>query len=239
MTTEAENDERTGQMRTWSREEIRDALRLYAVTDRSWLRGRRFEKVLQEALSAGGITCVQLREKHAAHEEKEALAREAQALCAQAGIPFLIDDDVELALCIGADGVHIGQDDVPCAEARRALGDQAIIGVTAKTLEQACKAEAEGADYLGVGAVFPTSTKQDTWTIDHEMLRQICAAVSIPVVAIGGITADNARELAGSGIAGIAVVSAIFAQDDPAGAVKRLSKVAEALLGAAVRKRQR
>lgn len=216
-------------MRTWSREEIRDALRLYAVTDRSWLRGRRFEKVLQEALSAGGITCVQLREKHAAHEEKEALAREAQTLCAQAGIPLLIDDDVELALRIGVDGVHIGQDDVPCAEARRALGDQAIIGVTAKTLEQARKAEAEGADYLGVGAVFPTSTKQDTWTIDHEVLRQICAAVSIPVVAIGGITADNARELAGTGIAGIAVVSAIFAQDDLAGAVKRLSKVAEAL----------
>lgn len=229
MTTEAEKDERTGQMRTWSREEIRDALRLYAVTDRSWLRGRRFEKVLQEALSAGGITCVQLREKHAAHEEKEALAREAQTLCAQAGIPLLIDDDVELALRIGVDGVHIGQDDVPCAEARRALGDQAIIGVTAKTLEQARKAEAEGADYLGVGAVFPTSTKQDTWTIDHEVLRQICAAVSIPVVAIGGITADNARELAGTGIAGIAVVSAIFAQDDLAGAVKRLSKVAEAL----------
>lgn len=216
-------------MRTWSKEEIRDALRLYAVTDRSWLRGRSFREVLQEALSAGGITCVQLREKHVAPEEKEALAREAQALCAQAGIPFLIDDDVELALRIGADGVHIGQDDIPCAEARRALGDQAIIGVTAKTLEQARKAEAEGADYLGVGAVFPTSTKQDTWTIDHEVLRQICVAVSIPVVAIGGITADNARELAGTGIAGIAVVSAIFAQDDLAGAVKRLSKVAEAL----------
>lgn len=229
MTTEAETDGRTRQMRTWSREEIRDALKLYAITDRPWLRGRRFEKVLQEALSAGGITCVQLREKHAAPEEKEALAREAQALCAQAGIPLLIDDDVELALRIGVDGVHIGQDDVPCAEARRALGDQAIIGVTAKTLEQACKAEAEGADYLGVGAVFPTSTKQDTWMIDHEVLRQICAAVSIPVVAIGGITADNARELAGTGIAGIAVVSAIFAQDDLAGAVKRLSKVAEAL----------
>lgn len=216
-------------MRTWSKEEIRDALRLYAVTDRSWLGGRDFKEVLQEALSAGGITCVQLREKHAAPEEKETFAREAQALCAQAGIPFLIDDDVELALRIGADGVHIGQDDIPCAEARRALGDQAIIGVTAKTLEQARKAEAEGADYLGVGAVFPTSTKQDTWTIDHEVLRQICAAVSIPVVAIGGITADNARELAGTGIAGIVVVSAIFAQDDLAGAVTRLSKVAEAL----------
>lgn len=216
-------------MRTWNEEEIRDALRLYAVTDRSWLRGRSFKEVLQETLSAGGITCVQLREKHAASEEKETLAREAQALCAQAGIPFLIDDDVELALRIGADGVHIGQNDIPCAEARRALGDQAIIGVTAKTLEQARKAEAEGADYLGVGAVFPTSTKQDTWTIDHEVLRQICAAVSIPVVAIGGITVDNARELAGTGIAGIAVVSAIFAQADLAGAVERLSKVAEAL----------
>lgn len=216
-------------MRTWSKEEIRDALRLYAVTDRSWLYGRSFKEVLQEALSAGGITCVQLREKHAVPEEKEALAREAQTLCAQAGIPFLIDDDVELALRIGADGVHIGQDDIPCAEARRALGGRAIIGVTAKTLEQARKAEAKGADYLGVGAVFPTSTKQDTWTIDHEVLRQICAAVSIPVVAIGGITADNARELAGTGIAGIAVVSAIFAQDDLAGAVTRLSKVTEAL----------
>lgn len=199
------------------------------VTDRSWLYGRSFKEVLQEALSAGGITCVQLREKHAVPEEKDALAREAQTLCAQADIPFLIDDDVELALRIGADGVHIGQEDIPCAEARRALGDQAIIGVTAKTLEQARKAEAEGADYLGVGAVFPTSTKQDTWTIDHEVLRQICAAVSIPVVAIGGITADNACELAGTGIAGIAVVSAIFAQADLAGAVERLSKVAEAL----------
>lgn len=204
-------------------------MKLYAVTDRSWLYGRSFKEVLQEALSAGGITCVQLREKHAAPEEKDALAREAQTLCAQADIPFLIDDDVELALRIGADGVHIGQEDIPCAEARRALGDQAIIGVTAKTLEQARKAEAEGADYLGVGAVFPTSTKQDTWTIDHEVLRQICAAVSIPVVAIGGITADNACELAGTGIAGIAVVSAIFAQADLAGAVERLSKVAEAL----------
>ena len=201
-------------------------LLLYAVTDRYWLGERTLHDVVKESLD-GGVTFVQLREKHAAPEEKETLAREAQALCAQAGIPFLIDDDVELALRIGADGVHIGQNDIPCAEARRALGDQAIIGVTAKTLEQARKAEAEGADYLGVGAVFPT--KQDTWTIDHEVLRQICAAVSIPVVAIGGITVDNARELAGTGIAGIAVVSAIFAQADLAGAVERLSKVAEAL----------
>ena len=218
-------------MRAWSKEEIRSALKLYAVTDRSWLGARSFAEVLQEALSVGGITCVQLREKQAAPEEKEALAREAQALCAQDGIPFLIDDDVELAARIGADGVHIGQDDIPCAEARRALGDQAIIGVTAKTLEQARKAEADGADYLGVGAVFPTSTKQDTWTIDHEVLRQICDEVSIPVVAIGGITADNARELVGTGVAGIAVVSAIFASEDIPQAVTRLSQEANVLIG--------
>lgn len=216
-------------MRTWGREEIRDALRLYAVTDRSWLDGRSFKEVLQEVLSSDGITCVQLREKQVDPEEKERLACEAQTLCAQAGIPFLIDDDVELAVRIGADGVHIGQDDISCAHARRLLGDQAIIGVTAKTLDQACKAQADGADYLGVGAVFPTSTKQDTRTIDHGVLRQICAEVSIPVVAIGGITAANARELAGSGIAGIAVVSAIFAQDDLSGAVRHLAEVAKAL----------
>ena len=218
-----------GQIQAWSEEEIRRALRLYAITDRSWLCGRSFESVLQEALLAGGITCVQLREKNATPQEKELYAREAQALCARAGIPFLIDDDVSLAARIGADGVHIGQDDISCVEARRVLGDTAIIGVTAKTLEQACKAESDGADYLGVGAVFPTSTKQDTWTIDRGALRQICDAVSIPVVAIGGITADNTYELAGTGVAGIAVVSAIFAQDDIAGAVKRLSSAAAAL----------
>lgn len=229
MTTEAETDEQVRQMRVWSREEIRDVLRLYAVTDRSWLGERSFKEVIQEVLSSGGITCVQLREKQADPEEKEKLAREVQELCAQAGIPFLIDDDVELAARIGADGVHIGQDDISCVEARRLLGDQAIIGVTAKTLDQARKAQADGADYLGVGAVFPTSTKQDTWTIDHEVLCQICAAVSIPVVAIGGITAANARELAGSGIAGIAAASAIFAQDDLSGAVRHLAEVAKAL----------
>lgn len=215
-------------MKSWSKEEIRDALRLYAVTDRSWLAGRSFEAVLAEALSVPGVTCVQLREKEASAKEREALAREAQKACTRAGIPFLIDDDIELALRIGADGVHIGQDDISCVEARHLLGDQALIGVTAKTLDQACKAQADGADYLGVGAVFPTATKQDTWTIDHEVLRQICAAVSIPVVAIGGITADNAKELVGSGIAGIAVISAIFAEDDLADAVKRLAHVAEA-----------
>lgn len=214
-------------MKSWSKEEIRDALRLYAVTDRSWLAGRSFEAVLAEALSVPGVTCVQLREKRALSEEKERLARQAQALCAQVGIPFLIDDDVELAARIGADGVHIGQDDISCVEARHLLGEQALIGVTAKTLDQACKAQADGADYLGVGAVFPTATKQDTWTIDHGVLRQICAAVSIPLVAIGGITADNAGELAGSGIAGIAVVSAIFAEDNLAAAVKRLAQAAE------------
>lgn len=209
-------------MKTWSTEDIRNMLALYAVTDRSWLGDRSFDEALAEALSVQGITCVQLREKNASPEERETLAREAQRLCAQAGIPFLIDDDVELAKRIGADGVHVGQDDRPCSEVRALLGDDAIIGVTAKTLDQALAAEAAGADYLGVGAVFPTSTKQDTWTIDREVLRAICDAVSIPVVAIGGITAENAHELSGTGIAGIAVVSAIFAQDDIPAAVRCL-----------------
>jgi thiamine-phosphate diphosphorylase len=158
-------------MKKWNAEAVRTMLTLYAVTDRSWLRGRSFDAVLAEALSVPGITCVQLREKDVSGEEREALARTAQQLCAQAGIPFLIDDDVELAKRIGADGVHVGQSDRPCSEVRAALGGDALIGVTAKSLEQALAAEAAGADYLGVGAVFPTSTKQDTWTIDHEVLR--------------------------------------------------------------------
>lgn len=222
-------------MRCWSEEDIRDMLALYAVTDRTWLGERSFAAVLAEALSARDregcpfVTAVQLREKHATPEEREALAREAQELCEQAGIPFLIDDDVELARRIGADGVHIGQEDQPCKDVRASLGEDAIIGVTAKTLEQALAAEAAGADYLGVGAVFPTSTKQDTWTIDHDVLREICERVTIPVVAIGGITAENAGELAGTGVAGVAVVSAIFAQDDIPAAVKRLRGVTEEL----------
>lgn len=214
-------------MKTWSTEDIRNMLALYAVTDRSWLGDRSFDEVLAEALSVPGITCVQLREKDASPEERETLARKAQKLCAQAGIPFLIDDDVELAKRIGADGVHVGQGDRPCNEVRALLGEDAIIGVTAKTLDQALAAEAAGADYLGVGAVFPTSTKQDTWTIDREVLRAICDAVSIPVVAIGGITAENAHELSGTGIAGIAVVSAIFAQDDIPAAVRCLRGATE------------
>ena len=216
-------------MRTWTKDDIRNMLTLYAITDRAWLEGRSFGEVLAEALSVPGVTCVQLREKQATAAEREALAIEAQGLCEQAGIPFLIDDDVELAARVGADGVHIGQDDCSCAEARAALGEQAIIGVTAKTIEQALQAEADGADYLGVGAVFPTSTKQDTWTIDYDVLRQICEQVSIPVVAIGGITAQNAPVLAGTGVAGIAVVSAIFSQENIPQAVEELGREARAL----------
>lgn len=209
-------------MRRWSKDDIRAMLALYAVTDRAWLGERSFEMMLAEALSVPGVTCAQLREKDATLEEREALALIAQRSCMQAGIPFLVDDDVDLVKRIGADGVHIGQDDITCEEARALLGEEAIIGVTAKTLDQALAAEAAGADYLGVGAVFSTSTKMDTWPIDHGLLREICASVSIPVVAIGGITAGNAHELAGTGIAGIAVVSAIFAQDDIPTAVQDL-----------------
>ena len=192
-------------MRTWNEEEIRDALRLYAVTDRSWLRGRSFKEVLQETLSAGGITCVQLREKHAAPEEKETLAREAQALCAQAGIPFLIDDDVELALRIGADGVHIGQMISPVLRRVVRLATRPSSALR-RNARAARKAEAEGADYLGVARC---SQRRRSKTRGRSIMRycgRFASRFSIPVVAIGGITADNARELAGTGIAGIAVV---------------------------------
>lgn len=215
-----------------AKEDIHAMLELYAVTDRAWLAERAFAEVLTEALSVRGrdghpcITALQLREKNASPDERERLALATQQACAQAGIPLMIDDDVELAARIGADGAHIGQDDLSCAAARAILGEQAIIGVTAKTLEQALAAEAAGADYLGVGAVFPTSTKADTWTIEHETLRDICARVSIPVVAIGGITAENVRQLAGTGVAGIAVVSAIFAAPDIAAAVRELGEAA-------------
>lgn len=186
---------------------------LYAVTDRSWLNGRTLAECVEAAL-AGGATFVQLREKHASRCEKEDLARELMPLCRAAGVPFVIDDDVEVALAVGADGVHVGQDDAACAEARRMLGPQAIVGVSVQTVEQALAAQAEGATYLGVGALFGTSTKPDAQLVSLETLRAICAAVDIPVVAIGGLNESTVKSLEGSGVQGAAVVSAIFAAAD-------------------------
>lgn len=197
----------------WSPAAIRRGMRLYAVTDSAWLDGRTLADCVRQAL-AGGATFVQLREKHATTDELVAQAAELLPLCHEAGVPFVIDDDVEAARRSGADGVHVGQSDTACAEARHILGPGAIVGVSAQTVEQALAAQAAGADYLGVGALIPTPTKPDAVDVTREELMRICAAVDIPVVGIGGLNARTIDVLAGTGVAGAAVVSAIFAADD-------------------------
>lgn len=206
----------------WSRDQIRQALWLYAVTDRAWLNGRSLEQCVSEAI-AGGATFVQLREKDAPHNEALQLAQALKTLCVQRGIPFVIDDDVNLAREVGADGVHVGQSDMACARARELLGPDAIVGVSAQTVEQALAAQAAGADYLGVGAVIPTPTKPDADFVSFAELKAICAAVDIPAVAIGGLNADTLDCLRGSGVDGAAVVSAIFAADNCEAAARELS----------------
>ena len=201
---------------------------LYAVTDTSWLRGRTLAQQVEEALR-GGVTMVQLREKELQGEALEQEAREILALCRQYGVPLLINDDVMLAKKIGADGVHVGQDDMSAAKARELLGEDAIIGVTARTVEQAVAAQEAGADYLGSGAVFGTSTKKDAKPMDPAYFQQICESVSIPVVAIGGVTLDNIRELEGRKMSGFAIVSGIFAAEDIEARTRDLWKAAQEL----------
>lgn len=201
---------------------------LYAVTDTSWLRGRTLAQQVEEALR-GGATMVQLREKELQGEALEQEAREILALCRQYGVPLLINDDVMLAKKIGADGVHVGQDDMSAAKARELLGEDAVIGVTARTVEQAVAAQEAGADYLGSGAVFGTSTKKDAKPMDPAYFQQICESVSIPVVAIGGVTLDNIRELEGRKMSGFAIVSGIFAAEDIETRTRDLWKAAQEL----------
>lgn len=203
-----------------------EQLRLYAVTDRAWLAGRTLEDTVQELLAAG-VTCVQLREKHASAAEFRALALALKPVCARYHAPLLINDDVALAKAIDADGVHIGQNDMAVADARRILGPDKLIGTSAHNVAEALAAQAQGADYLGCGAVFGTATKTDVTTLPWEELRRICAAVSIPVVAIGGISAENAAQLAGTGIAGLAVVSALFAAPDKTAAARQMRDLAD------------
>ena len=201
-------------------------LRLYAVTDRRWEGTLSLPRQVELALQ-GGATMVQFREKHLQGAEKEALARELLALCRSYGVPLIINDDAELAKKVGADGVHVGQSDLAAQEARRMLGPQAIIGVTARTVEQARAAQAAGADYLGSGAVFGTSSKSDARPLSREELRAICAAVTIPVVAIGGIHAGNVLALCGCGQAGVAVIGGIFGQPDIRQAARELLALSE------------
>ncbi|MBR4519257.1 MAG: thiamine phosphate synthase [Victivallales bacterium] len=191
---------------------------LYAITDRHWLNGRTLASQVREVLE-GGATMVQLREKTLGDEEFLAEAREIQRLCAEFEVPLIINDNVAIARQIGA-GVHLGQSDMGLLEARKLLGPKAIIGVSCKTVALAHEAEANGADYLGVGAVFPTTTKSDARELPRETLVEICHAVKIPVVAIGGITLQNVHELVGTGIAGIAVISALFSAPSPRAAAQ-------------------
>lgn len=205
----------------------KEDLLLYAVTDRSWLNGETLYAQVEKALK-GGVTFVQLREKALDEQAFLEEAKEIQKLCAQYHVPFVINDNVEIAAQIGADGVHVGQSDMEAGDVREKLGPDSIIGVSAQTVEQAVRAQERGADYLGVGAVFPTGSKADAVEVSHETVRAITEAVDIPVIAIGGITKDNVSELSGTGICGIAVISAIFAQEDIEGAARVLKERTEA-----------
>lgn len=204
-------------------------LLLYAITDRSWLNGKTLVSQAELALQ-GGATILQLREKNLGDEAFLEEAKEIQQLCRKYGVPFIVNDNVEVALKVGADGIHVGQKDMEAGDVRRLLGPDKILGVSAQTVEQAILAEKNGADYLGVGAVFPTGSKDDADDVSHETLAAICKAVKIPVVAIGGISKNNLLELKGTGICGISVISAIFAQPDILAATQELKGLCEELV---------
>lgn len=199
----------------------KENLLLYAVTDRHWT-GRETLRQQVEAALRGGVTFVQLREKNMEHDAFRKEALEIRDLCRAYRVPFVLDDDVSLAMEVDADGIHVGQSDMEAGDVRALIGPDRILGVSACTVEEAVRAEQRGADYLGVGAVFPTGSKDDARPVTRETLRKICEAVTIPVIAIGGITEQNVMELAGSGICGVAVISAIFGQPEIESATKRL-----------------
>lgn len=203
-----------------------DAMTLYAVTDRTWVKDTTLMDQVKEALE-GGITFLQLREKHLSKEEFIKEAREMKELSKEYKVPFVINDNIEVALAVDADGVHIGQDDMSVEEARKLLGKDKIIGVSAHNVEEAIKAQKGGADYLGVGAVCATSTKKDANVVSKEEIKKICHTVEIPVVAIGGIKKENIKTLEGTDVDGVAVVSAIFAAKDIKKDTKQLRSLVE------------
>lgn len=207
-----------------------EQLLLYAVTDRAWTGERTLLEQIESALK-GGVTIVQLREKNMSEAEFIEEAKQAVSLCHRYNVPLIINDNVNVALKSGADGVHVGIEDTPVSEIRRTVPKDFIIGATAKTMEQAQTAEQSGADYLGVGAVFPSPTKKNAIRISNEQLREICESVRIPAVAIGGISSDNVLQLSGSGMNGIAVVSAIFGASDIEAATADLLKKAKVVCG--------
>lgn len=208
-----------------------EQLRLYAVTDRAWAADEDALMAQIEAAIDGGASVVQLREKHLDSAAFLAEAERFVALCRRKGAVSIINDDVEIAVKTGADGVHVGQEDLRAGEARRLLGPDKFIGVSAHTVDEALAAQAAGADYLGVGAAFVTGTKTDAKPISKETIRAITAAVDIPVVAIGGVTRENLPELKGCGLDGVAVVSALFAQSDVKASARELLALAEEMTG--------
>lgn len=211
----------------FSREEIRQAMLIYGITDRTWLKpGESLSDVCREILEHG-VTFLQIREKNLAQEAFLEEARELKDLCAQFHVPFVVNDSVEIAVQSGADGVHVGQSDIKGRNIREMIGPERILGISAGTVEEARKAEQAGADYIGVGAVFGTATKKDARNLSVEKLREISASVSIPVVAIGGINRGNVRELSGSGVDGIAVISALFGAEQPGKAAAELTALAK------------
>ena len=206
-----------------------DQLLLYAVTDRTWTGKQTLEQQVEQALE-GGVTCIQLREKQLEEDDFVQEAMRMRTLCHRYGVPLIINDNLSVARRSGADGIHVGQEDASAREIRKIVGPDFIIGTTAKTVQQAQKAQEDGADYLGVGAVFPSPTKTNAIRITGEQLKAICSSVSIPAVAIGGISLDNMTEITGCGMHGIAVVSAVFAADDIRAACVQLRQKIQGIL---------
>lgn len=207
----------------------KESMRLYAVTDRMWLGENSLVEQVEESMK-GGVTFLQLREKDITYDEYVALGKEIKSITDRYHVPFVINDDVEVAIACGADGVHVGQSDMEADDVRKKIGNDRILGVSTQTVEQAVLAEKRGADYLGVGAVFSTSTKLDADAVSFETVQAICDAVSIPVVAIGGISKENIMKLKGSKVDGVAVVSAIFAQKNIYEATVELRDLADEMV---------
>ena len=208
---------------------IKDDMLLYAITDRSWLKGRTVAEQVEDALK-GGATFIQLREKELDYDSFLAEAFEVKALCKKYNVPFVINDNVDIAVACDADGVHVGQSDMEAGKVREKLGPDKIIGVSCKNVEQALLAKKHGADYLGVGAMYPTGTKKDATAVTPEALSAVCQAVDIPVVAIGGINKDRLEPLKGTGVDGVAVVSAIFAAENIEKATRELKEAVREIL---------
>jgi thiamine-phosphate pyrophosphorylase len=208
---------------------FREALLLYAVTDRVWVGKQTFYEQVESALK-GGATCLQVREKTLSDKDFLAEALEIKKLCRKYQVPLIINDNVEVAIKCGADGIHVGQEDIEAGKVRQLVGETRILGVSVQTVKQALEAERAGADYLGVGAVFTTTSKLDADTVSHATLKEICNVVSIPVVAIGGIYKHNILELSGTGVDGVALVSAIFSAEDIEAECRELRRLSEMLV---------